>query len=356
MKSSEYNSTLVPAVLIQVHSFGLPIYNKNETLGLAKSAGYEIFSYVIQDLDVLNVKTFLGKGKVSQIRESLQNHFKDSSKGIWKEMNLYQEFQEDSLIESVPEIDLKLPSNIAKPEDLTFIFNNRLNHSQMMNLQGIWGTKVLDRDDLILEIFEKHAKTKQSKLQIQRARVALEAKIVKREYGLHLQEKQGRGFMGKGLSGWEPQKRAFRRRTRKIDLELEQISHRRALQRKGRKNFYNVGILGYTNAGKSTFLNKLAHSDLETADEEFTTVMPRTRKVTFPKFDEYGNWCGENILFTDSVGFISDMSGLLFDAFLSTLEELIFSDLLVVILDIAEPDFSRIILKLETSNQSNSSE
>ncbi|MHA1584316.1 MAG: GTPase, partial [Promethearchaeota archaeon] len=110
-------------------------------------------------------------------------------------------------------------------------------------------------------------------------------------------------------------------------------------------------IIGYTNAGKSTFLNRLAKSGVKTANQEFTTVSTTSRKVTFPRFDNYGNWKGEDVIFTDSVGFITDMSQILIDAFLSTLEELKFSNLLVIVIDIAEPDIARIWTKISTSFQ-----
>ena len=167
--------------------------------------------------------------------------------------------------------------------------------------------------------------------------------------GVHLQEKQGRGQQGKGVKGWEPKMRAFRGRRRKILLELNKISQGRSLRRKSRSKFFNVGVVGYTNAGKSTLVNKLAKVSLETADQEFTTVTTTSRKVTLPKFDEYGGWQGQEMILTDSVGFISDMSRLLIDAFLSTMEELQFSDLLLMVIDISENEFDRLLLKIDSA-------
>ena len=164
--------------------------------------------------------------------------------------------------------------------------------------------------------------------------------------GMHLQEKQGRGFMGKGVAAWEPKMRAYRGQRKKIQDELNRISQGRHLRRKSRSKFFNCGIIGYTNAGKSTLLNWLAKTQLETADQEFTTVGTTSRKVTFPKFDKFGQWCGEEVIISDSVGFISDMSNLLIDAFLSTLEELQFANLLIIVLDLAEVNFSRILTKI----------
>lgn len=339
-----------PAVLVQIFHERLPLYDVNETIGLAHSAGFEIISRVHQTLHHLNPVSFMGKGKVQQILDALQAHFDPTDHhDLWKDIDLYQEFYEES--DQLPLIELNLPDSLVHPEDLTILFNNRLNHSQKQNLQGIWGVKVMDRDDLVLQIFEQNAQTRKSKLQIEKVRIKIQTNIIKREYGLHLEEKQGRGFKGKGLSGWEPQMRAYRTRMAKIDQELAEIATHRQIQRQNRANFFNIGIVGYTNAGKSTLLNSLAKTHLETANAEFTTVSTRARKVTFPQFDQFGNWCGEEVIFTDSVGFISDMSPILKEAFLSTLEELAFSDMLVVVLDIAEPDFARVLIKISTTIQ-----
>ncbi len=350
MNSSENESTSTkPAIYLQVFHPQLSRYDRNETFGLANSAGYVIHSQIQQSLHKLNPNTLLGKGKVQQIRQSLQGFFDPTlNHDVWKDIDLYQDFLENSS-EEMPLIEFNLPSDLAKPDDLTIIINNRLYHSQIMNLQGIWGTRVIDRDGLVLEIFEQNAQTRKSKLQIEKARLKLEANIVKTEYGLHLDEKQGRGFMGKGVAGWEPRMRAYRSRIRKIDEELEDITKHRQLQRRKRKSYFNLGIIGYTNAGKSTLLNWIAKANLKTANAEFTTVTTHARKVTFPKFDKYGNWCGEDVIVSDSVGFISDMSDVMLEAFLSTLEELTNSDLLVIVVDISEPEKYRIKLKLDTS-------
>jgi len=218
-----------------------------------------------------------------------------------------------------------------------------------LNLSKVWDLKVIDRDELVLEIFEKHAQTHESKLQIELARLNLETNIIKKELGQHLEEKQGRDFKGKGQKGWEPTMQAYRGRKKKIRDELKVISKRRNLRRKGRSKFFNVGMIGYTNAGKSTIVNQLAKSQFETAQQEFTTIFPVSRKVVFPYFDENGRWDGQEIIITDSVGFIMDMSPALINAFLSTLEELQFSDLLLLIIDISEPIFETILEKIRTT-------
>lgn len=347
-----YNMNKKYAIIFQGFHPNLQKYSLDEIHGLAKSAGYSVFSFLSQNLKKLNSATFLGTGKITQIRTSIKSHFSGKikdSEDIWKKIDLYQEFDDEFQMDTNPVIHIDFPSKLKSPKDITIIFNNRLYQNQIMNLQGIWGTNVIDRDELILKIFEKNAKTRESKLQIQKARINMEAKIIKRETGLHFDEKQGRGFQGKGLSGWEPHIRAYRRQMRKIDIELDLIAKRRHLQRKRRWKFFNVGIVGYTNAGKSTLLNQLGRFELETANEEFTTIIPRSRKVIMPILNDQNGYSTEELIFTDSVGFICDMSDLLINAFLSTLEELKFSNLLLIILDISENNFNEIMLKLDTT-------
>ncbi len=375
-KFGPFQPGLKPAVVIHVFHPSLKVYDDEEMFGLAKTAGYSVCAYVTQNLRKKNARYFLGVGKVDLIKEALVDHFapKNSTmksdlevedpdysnvdyadgaivddEGIWESDGDLPDGPVDQNDTTDDFIELNLPDSLKNRHDLTFILNNRLSYGQLMNLHGVWDAKTIDRDELVLEIFEKHAQTHEAKLQIELARLTLQTNIIKKEMGAHLQEKQGRGEKGKGVKGWEPKMRAFRGRRSKILQELNKISQGRSLRRKTRSKFFNVGVVGYTNAGKSTLVNKLAKVSLETADQEFTTVTTTSRKVTLPKFDEYGRWLGEEMILTDSVGFISDMSRLLIDAFLSTLEELQFSDLILIVIDISDAQFDRILLKIDSS-------
>ncbi len=326
--------------------------------GLAESAGYVICGHVTQTVGQINPTYFLGKGKFQALQAFLDKFFKDSQKTKGKDTPERDNFilpysESDSSLDSgLYEDDdtsgIVFPSELVNRSQLTLIFNNRLSYSQISILAKQLDVLVKDRDDIILEIFELNSRTRESKLQIELARMALQTNIIKKEFGAHMSEKQGRDFMGKGLRGWEPQLRAFRQRKKKIQRELENISHQRALRRKRRQKMFNVGVVGYTNAGKSTLMNTLARTSLETADHEFTTISPVSRKVTFPEFDSMGQWIGDEVILTDSVGFIMDMSPMLIDAFLSTLEELQFSDLLLILVDGAD-ELSLIEIKISTT-------
>ncbi|MHA1611010.1 MAG: GTPase [Promethearchaeota archaeon] len=258
--------------------------------------------------------------------------------------------RDDSELVDFDDTDLNIvfPDNLSHLSELIIIFNNRLSHSQITTLSRELAVVVKDRDEIVLEIFEQNARTHESSLQIELARMALQTNIMKKDFGGHVKEKQGRDFKGKGIKGWEPQMLAYRRRKKKIQDDLNKIANQRNQRRKQRSKMFNVGVVGYTNAGKSTLINTLAGTTLETANHEFTTTSPVSRKVTFPNFDEYGGWAGHEVIMTDSVGFIMDMSRVLFDAFLSTLEELQFSDLLLILIDFSD-NLKEIGIKIETS-------
>ena len=206
---------------------------------------------------------------------------------------------------------------------------NRLKPKQIRNLSGFLKTKVIDRDLLILEIFEAHATTREAKIQIKLARIYLEASRKQKELSAKLvTERQGRDFMGKGYGAFDAYRRSFREQKRILIQELEAIRKQRELRRKARTNTYNISIVGYTNAGKTTLLNTMKGLELETKDSPFTTVSTTTRNLTVN---------GEDMTISDSVGFVFDIPHEIIEAFLSTLEEVTFSDCIVLVMDISDP-------------------
>ncbi len=231
------------------------------------------------------------------------------------------------------------------------IFNNRLGNMQILNLEKLWKVRVINRDQVVLEIFEKNPRTREAQLQIELARIGLETSRIKKEFGEVKSEHQGMDSKGKGMPGWAPITRAYTERRKHITNELDNIRKNRTLQRKKRSKFFNVGIIGYTNAGKTTLLNTMAKKNLETANQVFTTTGTASRKVVLPQFDENGTFHKEEFIITDSVGFVYDISPLFIKAFLSTLEELQFSDLLLIVIDIADKNIDRIPGKIQTTFQ-----
>ncbi len=233
--------------------------------------------------------------------------------------------------------------------NLTAIVNNRLNHMQLINLSQEWNIKVIDRDQLILEIFERNARTRESFLQIQLAKMNFETAKLKKDIGTMISEKQGKDFAGAGMAAWVPMYRSLREKKGWIEDQLEKIKQNRQVQRKNRIKMFNVAIVGYTNAGKSTFMNWVAKTKQDVNDYEFTTSTPKTAAVNYPILDKEGNFIAfEKMTFTDTVGFIYDIPHVLVDSFLSTLEEIKYTDCILLMIDISEPDEIKIKKKIDT--------
>jgi GTP-binding protein HflX len=305
-----------PAIVIQAIHKSLPEYDRNEFEGLAKAAGYSVVDFYSQNLKKINSRYLIGEGKLEEI---IHNQFSDFA----------SQFEH-------------LPNKLEKrhEEDLVYLFMNRLKPSQIRNLSAALKTKVIDRDLLILEIFEDHATTREAKVQIKLARLFLEASRKQKEISSKLvTERQGRDFMGKGYGAYEAYRRSFKEQKKTLVQELEGIRKQRNLQRKARSDSYNVSIVGYTNAGKTTLLNTAKGLNLETKDSPFTTVSTTTRSITI---------LGEEMTLSDSVGFVFDIPHEIIEAFLSTLEEVAFSDCIILTLDISDT-IQHLFQKLQTT-------
>jgi len=213
------------------------------------------------------------------------------------------------------------------------VFDEELSGAQIRNLEEALGLKVIDRTQLILDIFAQRARSREGKLQVELAQLKY---MMPRLIGLGLQMSRtggGIGTRGPGEKKLEVDRRRIRDRLNDLENELKQLKKHRDLQREGRVSgkAFQVCLVGYTNAGKSTLLNSLADADIYAEDQLFATLDPTTRRVTL------GN--GKEVLVTDTVGFIRKLPHDLIEAFKSTLEEVVYADLLIHVVDGSNPDY-----------------
>lgn len=213
------------------------------------------------------------------------------------------------------------------------VFDDALKPIQQRNLEELIEIKVLDRTRIILDIFAYRARTKEGKLQVERAEMTYHAARLANK-GIYLDSQTG-GIgtrRGPGERKIETDKRKIRDRIAELDREILKIKERRGIQRSARthSDLPEVAIAGYTNAGKSTLLKKLSKSDVYADDKLFATLDPLTRKVKLPG--------GRNILLTDTVGFINKLPHDLVAAFKSTMEEILRADCILHIIDASNPD------------------
>lgn len=263
-----------------------------ELAALVETAGGEALATVLQNRPSPDVRTLIGEGKCEEIRALADAH----------------------------EADL-------------VIFDNELSPSQMNNLEELLGRTVLDRSALILDIFAQRARTGEGKLQVELAQYQY---ILPRLAGLGKAMSRlggGIGTRGPGESKLESDRRHIRRRIDKCREDLEQVRQVRAVQRRQRKKteLPMVAIVGYTNAGKSTLLNRLTGAGIEANDRLFDTLDPTTRKKRISDTQE--------VLLSDTVGFIRKLPHHLVSAFKATLEELAYADLLLHVVDISDRDW-----------------
>jgi GTPase len=209
------------------------------------------------------------------------------------------------------------------------IFDNQLRTIQTYNLAKATKVEVIDRFQLILEIFTKRATTTEAQLQIQLAMVRNELKHAREKVRLSKGSEQP-GFMGLGAYEADVYRDAIKRQVQTILKKLEHVREKRILQRERRTElgFLTISLAGYTNAGKSSLFNALTEDTVKVDNALFTTLSTTTRMVEFSN---------RKFLITDTVGFIDRLPLALIEAFLSTLEETIFSDLIIVLVDLNEP-------------------
>jgi GTP-binding protein HflX len=262
-----------------------------ELAELATTAGGEVVGDGVQKLEAINPGTFIGKGKADEFAAHCRRHHVD-----------------------------------------TVIFDDELSPAQSRNLEKVFNCKVLDRTSLILDIFARRARTREGKLQIELAQLQHLLPRLTRYWG-HLSRQQGGIGMrgGEGETQLETDRRRVQDRIARIREELDVVRRQRSTQRSARQRnrWPLASIVGYTNAGKSTLLNKLTGADVLAEDKLFATLDPTTRRLRLPT--------NQNVLLTDTVGFIRKLPHGLVEAFKATLEEVVQADLLLHIVDTSHP-------------------
>nr|WP_206768034.1 GTPase HflX [Brevibacillus formosus] len=259
---------------------------------LADTAGVEVLDVITQNRDRVDSAWYLGTGKIDEIAQRAE------------------------------ELDVDV-----------IIFNDELSPSQTRNLDKVFDCKVIDRTQLILDIFAGRAQSREGKIQVELAqynyllpRLAGQGKQLSRLGG-------GIGTRGPGETKLESDRRHIRKRISELKQQLEDTVRTRQLHRERRKknNVFQIALVGYTNAGKSTILNKLTNANTLQEDKLFATLDPTTRQLELPN--------GLDVLLTDTVGFIQDLPTSLVAAFRSTLEGVKEADLILHVVDSHHPDF-----------------
>lgn len=257
---------------------------------LAETAGAVTVDKIIQNRERIHPGTYLGKGKIEEVRER-----------VW---------------------ELGATGVICDDE---------LSPAQLRNLESALDTKVMDRTMVILDIFAAHAVTSEGKIQVELAQLKYRAA---RLVGLRSSLSRlggGIGTRGPGEKKLEVDRRLIHDRIGQLKAELEEVKRHREVSRKQRDRNYTLSaaIVGYTNAGKSTLLNKLTGAGILAEDKLFATLDPTTRGMELPS--------GQQILLTDTVGFIRKLPHHLIEAFRSTLEEARYSDIILHVVDCSNP-------------------
>ncbi len=257
---------------------------------LIDTAGADVADRIIQTRQAPDASTFIGKGKAQEVLDSALAHDAD-----------------------------------------TVVFDNELSPAQQFNLERIFKRSALDRTAVILDIFAQHATSAEGKTQVELAQLRYRLPRLRGKKNFS-QQAGGIGTRGPGETQLEVDRRRLVRKIHKLEKELRSISDRRSNQRKAshRSPFSRVSIVGYTNAGKSSLLRKMTGAEVLIEDRLFATLDPTTRKYQLPG--------GEQILMTDTVGFVKKLPHQLVEAFKSTLEVSIHADLLIHVVDGAGPE------------------
>lgn len=261
----------------------------DELAFLTETAGALTLRRFSQKLDAPDSKTFIGSGKLNEIRDFIAEH----------------------------KVDLA-------------VFDDELSGTQIRNIEKVLNCRVLDRSNLILDIFAKRARSAQAKAQVELAQYQYLLPRLTRMW-THLEKQRGGiGMRGPGESEIETDRRAIRDRLARLKEQLRAIEKQSATQRKQRGEFVRLALVGYTNVGKSTLMNLLSKSDVFAENKLFATLDTTVRKVVYDRIP---------FLLSDTVGFIRKLPHGLIESFKSTLDEVREADVLLHVVDISHPQF-----------------
>lgn len=271
-------------------SYGTMMEYLDELSFLAETAGAETVKVFTQNLDKPITATFIGKGKLEEIKKYVEEH----------------------------DVDL-------------VIFDDELTPTQLRNIEKeLQGKKILDRTNLILDIFAKRARTAEARAQVELAQYQY---LLPRLAGMwtHLErQKGGIGLRGPGETEIETDRRIIRDKISRLKEQLERIDKQMTTQRKNRGKLVRVALVGYTNVGKSTLMNLLSKSDVFAENKLFATLDTTVRKITIRNVP---------LLLADTVGFIRKLPTHLVESFKSTLDEVREADVILHVVDISHPHF-----------------
>jgi GTP-binding protein HflX len=282
------------AILIGLEKQGVSKWDLRDSMEelreLANSAGAEVVDTVTQKLPKPTAPYYIGRGKAELIKESM-----------------------------------------ADREVTSVIFDDELSPAQGRNLENLLARKVLDRTQLILDIFAQRARSREGRLQIELAQLQYLLPRLTRMWHHLSRQTGGIGTRGPGETQLEVDRRRVQERIARLERELESVRKTRSVQRQGRKRHQwpVAAVVGYTNAGKSTLLNLLTGADLVAEDRLFATLDPTTRSFVLPN--------KQRVLLTDTVGFLRKLPHTLIESFKATLEEVHEADLLIHIVDLSHP-------------------
>ena len=262
----------------------------DELKGLAVTAEYDPVAELTQRLNEINPKTFIGRGKVEELKHAVIHHS--------------------------PEV---------------VIFDEELSPRQNRELEKILKCRVIDRPWLILEIFSHHARTREAKTQVELARLKYALPRLTKMWGHLSRQRGGIGMKDVGETQIQLDQRMIRNEIHKLEKKLKQIDREKKTQRKSRQGTFKVALVGYTNVGKSSLMNKLTGANTLVENKLFATLDPTVRKIkkNFPY----------PVLLSDTVGLINKLPHDLVASFKSTLDEVRDADLLIHVVDISHPEY-----------------